>query len=251
MNQARNTFLGVLALIAVIGIGAIVTSTRPATSTNSSTGSSTGSSAGVKTARYTVQTTSGAQEQTVELTPVSVDAAQGARFVIGKADAPFTLVEFADYQCPACGIFATLTEPQFKTEFVDTGKVRYIYRDFPLQIHANARPAARAAACAAQQDRFELMKAILFRTQRDWSNSPLEQAKGQFKELAGNAGINAQTFGTCLESDQYDAAIQSDYDLGVRVGLTGTPSFVVNGYLFSGGLPIEGLRAALEAAGVQ
>jgi protein-disulfide isomerase len=234
----------------VVGIGAIVVSSRPTTSTSSQP-SGADSSAGVKTARYSVQTTAGAQEQTVELRPVTVDATTGARFVIGKADAPFTLVEFADYQCPACGIFATLTEPKFKAEFIDTGKVRYIYRDFPLAIHANARPAARAAACAAQQDRFEPMKAILFRSQREWTNLPLEEAKGQFKTLAGNAGINQESFGTCLESDQFDAAIQSDYDLGVRVGLTGTPSFVVNGYLFSGGLPIEGLRAALEAAGVK
>ncbi len=246
--QARNGFLVVLVLIAVVGVAAIVLSTRPAAST---TPAATNSSAGVKTVRYSIETTAGTQEQQIELQPVTVDATEGARFVMGKADAPFTVVEFADYQCPACGTFATLTEPQFKAEFVDTGKVRYIYRDFPLQIHPNARIAARAAACAFEQNQFEAMKAILFRSQMIWSQLPLEEAKGQFRTLSKNIGVNQETFGACLESDRFDAAIQSDYDAGVRVGLQGTPSFVVNGYLFSGGLPIQGLRAALEAAGVR
>jgi protein-disulfide isomerase len=247
--QARNGFLVGLVLIAVAGVAAIVFSTRSATpETSTATSNSSGQ---IKTVRYSIETTAGSQEQQVELQPVNVDPTEGARFVMGKADAPFTVVEFADYQCPACGIFATLTEPQFKSEFVDTGKVRYIYRDFPLQIHPNARIAARAAACAAQQNQFEAMKAVLFRSQITWSQLPLEEAKGQFRTLSKNVGVNEESFGTCLESDQFDAAIQSDYDAGLRVGLQGTPSFVVNGYMFSGGLPIQGLRAALEAAGVR
>ena len=240
-SRTRNVFLIALTLIAVAGVGIIIWSQRGASPAASS------SSAAVKTVSYTAQ----GQTQTVTLTKIATDAFAGSRFVMGAADAPVTVVEFADYECPACGVFATTTAAQLKAEFVDTGKVRLAFRDFPLSQHKNAPLAAVAASCANVEKRWDAMHAILFRSQSQWSESSPEAFKTQLIDYAGQIGLDSNAFQTCLSSNQFVAAIQADMDAGASVGLEATPTFVINGYRLSGALPIEGLRAVLGEFGVK
>ena len=239
-SSTRNVFLLVLAVIAVAGVGLIVASQRGAPSTSSS-------GAAVKTVSYTAQ----GQAQTVTLTKIAGDAFAGSRFVRGADTAPVTFVEFADFQCPACGVFATTTETEFKAEFVDTGKVRVAFRDFPLSQHQNAPLAAVAASCANVEKRWEAMHDILFRSQAQWSASSSEAFKAQLIGYAQQIGLDGNAFQTCLSSNQFSAAIQADMDAGAAAGLEATPTFIINGYRVSGALPIEGLRAVLLQFGVK
>ncbi len=239
-SSTRNVFLLVLAVIAVTGVGLIVASQRSAASTSSS-------GAAVKTVSYTMQ----GQPQTVRLTKIAGDAFSGSRFVRGADTAPVTVVEFADYECPACGVFATTTEAQFKAEFIDTGKVRVAFRDFPLSQHQNAPLAAIAASCANVEKRWEAMHDLLFRSQAQWSESSSNAFKAQLIGYAAQIGLDGNAFQTCLSSNQFNNAIQADMDAGAAVGLEATPTFIVGGYRLSSALPIEGLRAVLLEFGVK
>ncbi len=234
-SQQRNTFLVALVGVALLGIGIIFFVTRPqAPSDDGET--------------LNISYTNNGTTQNLELRKVAVNALEGARFISGSSNAKNTIVEFSDYQCPACATFATQTESQFKTDFIDTGLVRFAYRDFPLAQHANAPLAAQAAACANQSGRFENYKAILFRGQSQWSNSSSETASQQFAEFAG---LNKTSFLECLKSDNAKDAIAADVNMGRKVGLNSTPSFVVNGYLVAGALPIEAFKAILEKVGTK
>jgi protein-disulfide isomerase len=230
MNQ--STFFKILGLTAVFGIGIMAFSLRPTTTITADTRMVSYISAGVT--------------RTVSLRKVLSDAFLGARFISGRADAPNTIVEFSDYQCPACATFATQIEPDFKTRLLETGKVRFAYRDFPLPQHQNAKLASVAAACANLQNRFEPMKTILFRAQREWSELSPNLMLEKTLELASYSGINQSAFKTCLSSNQFDRAIAADQAAGNAVQLEATPSFVVNGYLVSGALPVEAFEAIMQ-----
>jgi protein-disulfide isomerase len=236
----RFVFLIGLALAAIVGIGVIVATTRPTSAPTATAGTS-----------LTVTYTLGGSSRTLTLTSVSEDALSGARFVSGQADAPNTVVEFSDYECPACGLFATQVESAFETEFVDSGKVRYAFRDFPLAQHKNAPLAAQAASCAHAQGRFAPYKALLFRAQALWSSSSSSRAAQQFSDFAAQIGLDAAGFSSCLASNDAQPGIDADLSAGRRVGLQATPSFVINGYLVSGALPIEAFRAVLDRVGVK
>ncbi len=229
-----KVFVSVLVVIAVLGVGIVMLNLRPSSSNITS---------GSKTVMYI----SGGINRTVSLRKVTVDAFVGARFISGKTDAPNTIVEFSDYQCPACAMFATQIQPEFKTRLLETGKVRFAYRDFPLPQHQNAKITAVAAACANLQGRFEPMNQILFRAQNQWDSLSPNLAKEKLKELATNTGVNQKEFATCLSSQQFDAAIEADQAAGNAVQLEATPSFVVNGYLVSGAIPIEAFEAIIRA----
>jgi protein-disulfide isomerase len=139
---------------------------------------------------------------------------------LGSADAPVTVVEFTDYQCPFCLKFIRDTFPKLKEQFVDTGKVRWVIRDMPLGFHKNARKAAQAAHCAGEQGKFWEMRSVLFANAK----------KLEEENLPGYAeviGLDGAAFKSCLASDRHLAEIdQSAQDAGT-VRITGTPTFVV------------------------
>ena len=150
-------FLGSLLVIALIGVGLVVLNVRqPASNPNQ--------------ASKNISYSSGGISRMVTIRKVTADALLGARFVSGDKNASNTIVEFSDYQCPACATFATQIEPELKTRLVETGKTQFAYRDYPLPQHQNAKLASVAAACAHLQGRFEPMKTILFRAQNQWEN---------------------------------------------------------------------------------
>ncbi len=232
-SKTRNTFLAVLGLIAVLGVALIVLLTRPSVPE--------APISGVLGNPKNISFTVGGEKQTIQGIPVGVDVAANARYESGNPKAPISVVEFADYQCPACGLFFNQVESQFQSEFVSSGKMRYIFRDFPLSMHQNAPRAALTAACAANQGKWQEMHNILYRSQDAWSNS--SSVDGLFLDYAKQLGLDESALSTCLGSGKLEAQIAADQKLGRDVQLTATPSFVVNGYLFTGIIPIEGWRA--------
>ncbi|HEV2492057.1 MAG TPA: DsbA family protein [Terriglobia bacterium] len=143
---------------------------------------------------------------------------QGEPFM-GEKDAKVTMVEFSDYQCPFCGRNFQQTFPQIVTDYVKTGKVKYVFHDFPLeQLHPNAFKAAEAARCAGEQGKYWDMHDKLFQNQR-----ALDAAK--LPDYAKAAGLDVDKFQACLTSDKDSAQIRAELAAGAKVGVTGTPAF--------------------------
>lgn len=165
--------------------------------------------------------------------------------VLGKKDAKVTLIEFTDYQCPFCGRHFTQTFGQIKKEYVDTGKVKYIVRDFPLSIHPNAPKAAEATECAHAQGKFWEMHETIFSKQSLWSSAP--SATDLFKQYASDLGLDGAKFATCLDSGKFTAETQKDFADGSASGVTGTPAFFINGKKLSGAQPFAAFKAAIDA----
>jgi protein-disulfide isomerase len=163
----------------------------------------------------------------------------------GEADAPVLMIEYSDYQCPYCGRYTQQTLPRIDEDYIQTGKVRYVFKDFPLSFHAQASLAAQAARCAGDQDAYWEMHDLLFADQEAWAN---DNAATVFSAQADRLGLDVSTFDTCLESGAYADAVQADLEEGMRVGVSGTPAFFVNGQFISGAQPYEVFQEAIEAA---
>jgi len=155
----------------------------------------------------------------------------------GPETAPITIVEFADYQCPYC-TRANASLKQVEEKYA--GKVRIVFRDFPLsQIHPNAAKAAEAGACANDQGKFWPMHDRLFANQT-------KLAVADLKQHATELGLDATEFGTCLDSGKHAAEIKKSVEEGQRYGLSGTPSFFINGRLLVGAQPYEGFAQVID-----
>ena len=163
----------------------------------------------------------------------------------GKADAPVTIVEFSDFQCPFCSRWVLQTYPTLEKDYIDTGKVQLQFRDFPLaQIHPNAQGAAVASRCAAEQGAYWEMHDKLFGSQDEWSGLP--DPKEAFGGYASALGLDQAAFAACLTSGKFDQAIQDDLQAGQAAGVNGTPSFLINGELLVGAQPAEAFKQAIE-----
>ncbi|MFO7170727.1 MAG: thioredoxin domain-containing protein [Chloroflexota bacterium] len=145
----------------------------------------------------------------------------------GREDAPVTVIEYADFQCPGCAYYTNSVEMAFDREYVETGKVKFVYHEFPLRGHPNAVPAAEAARCAADQGAFWKMHDMLFANQRQWSG--LTQLQAQFTTYARQIGLDPVAFGECFSSGKYRQAVLDARAASEALQLTGTPSFSVNG----------------------
>jgi len=139
----------------------------------------------------------------------------------GEKDAPVTLIEFSDYQCPFCRRHATTVMPQLITNYVDTGKVRFVMREFPItNLHPRAEAAAVAVLCAGEQGQYWGMHDALFNDQKANKDE-------DFKAMANTLGLDGTAFDACLASGKFDAQIKTDLVEGQKLGIAGTPSFVV------------------------
>ncbi len=145
----------------------------------------------------------------------------------GDPEAPVTIVEFGDYQCPACGAFAMQVKAQMELTLVETGQAKFVFYDFPLvSTHANAFLAARAARCAEDQDMFWEYHDELFRQQARWSGEV--NAAGSFTDYAGDVGLDTGAFSACLNSDRHADVVTANMQLGQRMGVNSTPTILVN-----------------------
>lgn len=167
-------------------------------------------------------------------------------FVLGGDSAPVEIVEFADFQCPACARFSILTGPDVKASLVDRGLARLRFHDFPLPIHANAMAAHLAAACAGEQGQFWAMHDQLFYTQGRWSG---ESRPGRrFRQYAQAMGLDLDRFDECVKSERQRARIEVAKNEAMALGVGSTPSFLIGDVLVPGALPFDSVRTLVEKA---
>jgi len=169
--------------------------------------------------------------------PTRVAVSADGAFAQGPKDAPVTIIEFSDFQCPYCSrVVATLKE----VVRLYPKQVRLAYRDFPIaNLHPKAAKAHEAARCAGEQGKFWEYHDRLFESQA-------QATVADFKRFAEQLKLDRNSFTACLDSDRYAAAVQADVQEGTRLGITGTPTFFINGRLLVGALPLEMFQKIID-----
>ncbi|MFB5613385.1 MAG: DsbA family protein, partial [Nitrosarchaeum sp.] len=171
----------------------------------------------------------------------------------GNKDAPITIIEFSDFQCPFCARFHIQTLPSILEQYVETGKVKLVFRDFPIQnIHPNAMPAAVAAECANEQGKFWEYHDKLFDNQGVWDKMEIPDAIAIFKEYSTKLNLNQDQFNTCLDSGKYIEEINNDLNDGREYGVNGTPGFFIGnekiGFVkINGAQPFESFKNVIDS----
>lgn len=159
---------------------------------------------------------------------------------LGNSEAKVTVVEFSDFQCPFCAKFVLETFPQIKQEYIDMGKIRMVFKNFPLMnIHENAEGSAEASECANDQGKFWEYKEKLFQNQQALS-------VGDLKQYAKDLGMNEGQFNSCFDSKKYADEVSQDLIEGITAGVTGTPTFYINGEKLVGALPFSEFQKIIE-----
>ncbi|MEX2145234.1 MAG: DsbA family protein [Candidatus Spechtbacterales bacterium] len=162
----------------------------------------------------------------------------------GNLESEVVLLEYADFQCPACASYHPLVNQLF-TDYGD--RVKFVFRHFPLeQIHANAEPAGRASEAAGRQGKFWEMHDMLFENQTAWAND--RNAEEKFVEYAQALGLDVEQFRTDMNSDEAKNKVKNDYDGGYRSGVPGTPTFFLNGDKISNPRNYDEFKAVIDQA---
>jgi protein-disulfide isomerase len=163
----------------------------------------------------------------------------------GSASAPVWVIEVSDFQCPFCRQFHDDSYDALKRAYVDSGKVRLAYVNFPLSMHHNAFAASEAAMCAAAQDKFWPMHDVLFTTQKRWEGLPAPQQ--MFDSLAAAQGVDMPTYGKCMSEHLTKPLIEADIDRATRQGVESTPTFLIGGMMVTGAQPLANFRQAIDS----
>ncbi len=172
----------------------------------------------------------------VNLDPPRVKVEAAGRPTRGTASAPIEIIEFSDFQCPFC-LSAFPTVQRVLSTYGD--KIRFTYRHYPLPNHPNARPAAEAAACAAEQNKFWEYHDRLFQNQGKLSTADL-------KQHAADLGLDAAAFNACVDSRKSQQDVETDIAAGNAVGVNGTPAFFINGRGLSGAQPFDAFKRVID-----
>jgi protein-disulfide isomerase len=168
-------------------------------------------------------------------------------YATGRADAPVTLVEFADYQCPYCKKFHTDAYAELKKNYIDTGKLRFVSRDLPLEFHPFAMKAAEAARCAGDQNKYWELRDALY-------SNAAPPNENVIKKAVETLSLDAKSFQACLDSGKYKADVQKDASEAAKLQISGTPTFVLakstkdklDGVRLVGAQPFSAFQAAIE-----
>ncbi|HKS05608.1 MAG TPA: thioredoxin domain-containing protein [Gemmatimonadaceae bacterium] len=175
--------------------------------------------------------------------------------VIGSDTAPVEIVMFADFECPGCGQFATVTEPDVRTRLVATGAARFRFVDFPLRGHPSTMFAHNAAACAGAQQKFWEMHDHIFQRQHEWSefaNRRDMNAPRVLKRYARDLGLNTSEFNACFDSRQLEPQIIANAREGERLGVGGTPTFLIGSRLLPAGAhPYDVIKAVVDTVTIE
>lgn len=184
--------------------------------------------------------TSNTSKDINKLNPINMNSLIDDDSIKGDPNAPITIIEFSDYECPFCQRFYLTTYQQIVENYIDTGKVNLVYRDFPLSFHQNAQKAAEAAECAGEQGKYYEMHDLLF-------EKGVEGGIDSFKNYASEIGLNQAEFDECLDSGKMESEVKKDFADGQALGISGTPSFIINGKILVGAQPYSVFEKEIEA----
>jgi protein-disulfide isomerase len=217
-QKSNARFVGTLVLIAIAGIGVLGYSlSRPR--------------AGVK--------------------PVDPNliASTAQPYILGNPDAPVKIIEFADFECPACARWAQLIEPDVRERLVNTGLASYQIFDFPLDMHPNAWPAHNAVACAAEQGKFDAMHTAVFNTHEEWTGQygKTNPAPG-LRKAAQSSGVDLGLWDACFDSQKHYPRIKANQQEGLKLGVGGTPAFIIGGNMYPSPLTYDEVKKAVDDA---
>lgn len=173
------------------------------------------------------------------------DTAGFSGYYLGDANAPVVLTEYADYQCPACQSFDMVQFPDIVRQLVETGKVRWRYRDFPLNMHPFAWLAAHSAACADDQGRYWPQHASIYQGQGSWSRE--SEPSGTFRDYASANGLDVKAYDACMMSSKFAGRIKASYDEGIAAGVGGTPTLFINGRMYNGAPTSDALKRIVDS----
>lgn len=217
-NQAgMKRFYAVFGAVAVIGLGALAyLTTRP-------------------------QTVSIPANVTVQ--PSDTSGFRG--YLKGSPDAPVEITEFADYQCPFCQTFATLQMPTIEERLINTGRLRWRYRDFPLQQHSFSRLAAHSAACADEQGKYWDQHKRIYEGQTEWATA--RDAAPIFRRYAQAGGLDLGRYDACMKAGKYAGRIQASLDEGIQLGVNSTPTLLVGNKLYRGRFDSDAITKLVDS----
>ncbi len=169
-------------------------------------------------------------------------------YVMGSPSAPIEVVEYADFECPGCGQFATITEPDIRARLINTGKVRVRYIDYPLPMHKNTWDASLAAACANDQGKFWEMHDVIFANQDRWNGEATSRPRPVLEGLAKSIGLDMTKYSSCMDADTHRAKIQAHLALAEAQQVNQTPSFVIGGKMTAGALGYDQYKKLVDEA---
>jgi protein-disulfide isomerase len=219
-SKGNRAFLGLLGVVVVLGLGAIgFVASRPAPAA-------------------------------VVIDP-NAPLPEAKGHTRGSETAPVEIIMFADFECPACGQFANITEPDVISRLVNTGLARLTFIDYPVAGHPSTRFAHNAAACAGAQGKFWEMHDRIFAGQHEWSefmNGRDMNAPRVLKRYAGSLGLDQGVFNACFDSRQHEPQIHANYNHGSAAGVQYTPSFRIGKRLVPGAQPYDVIKALVDSA---
>jgi protein-disulfide isomerase len=217
-NQAgMKRFYAVFGAVAVIGLGALAyLTTRP-------------------------QTVSIPANVTVQ--PSDTSGFRG--YLKGSPDAPVEITEFADYQCPFCQTFATLQMPTIEERLIKTGRLRWRYRDFPLQQHPFSRLAAHSAACADEQGKYWEQHSRIYEGQAEWASA--RDAGPVLRGYAQADGLDLGRYDACMKAGKYAGRIQASLNEGIQLGVNSTPTLLVGNRLYRGRFDSDAITKLVDS----
>ena len=218
-KRPMKNFYALLAVIAIVGLAAIAyAATRP-------------------------------KQAVTVVDPTKLPAAAG--HLLGRADAPVQVLEFADFECPQCGVFGTVTEPDVRERLVNSGQISYRFFDFPLDMHKNTLFAHNAAACADEQGKFWEMHDRLFASQDQWNGEATSRPKDLFVGYAKAIGLDAAKFESCYDAQKYAPQIEANKQEAIRRAVNSTPTFVIGKRMIPGNLPYDVFKAYVDSAAAE
>jgi protein-disulfide isomerase len=196
-SQKKRTFFLVLVVLAIVAVAALayLSTQKPATN--------------------------------VSQVDSTLPAVQSYGYVLGSPQAPLEVLEFGDFECPGCGRFAEITEPDVRAKLINTGKIRLRFIDYPLPMHKNTWNASRAAACADEQGKFWEMHDVLYGNQDQWNGEVTDNPDKVIKGLAEKiTGLDTKRFDKCVDTHETQAKVQAHKKLGDDRHVEGTPTFI-------------------------
>lgn len=184
----------------------------------------------------------------VMLDPSTLPRVAAAGILKGDPNAPVQVMEFADFECPACGNFATVTGPDVMQRLVATGQVAIRFFDLPLEIHPNAVPAHNAAHCANEQGKFWEMHDLIFAGQFDWNTQATRNPKRVLERYVNQLGLDNAKWSECFDSGRMLPQILANRDEAARLRVRSTPSFVIGTQLVEGSITYDTFKKYVEEA---